>query len=74
MYDSDSEIWEQIYLESGIYEKGNPIPEVDFDFYIKNISETNIYCSNQGIKRQITEALERNPNREKVVYFYYRKF
>lgn len=73
MYDTDNDIWEDLELESGTYTKGDPMPNHNFDFYIRGLSEKNVYCSNDGIHRQILETLERNPNREKVIYFYYKR-
>lgn len=73
MYDNESSIWEELELDSGTYVKGDPIPTREFNFYIRGLSEKNVYCSNDGIARQIKEAFERNPNREKVIYFYYKR-
>ncbi len=73
MTNENEDIWEQLYLTSAIYNVGDTYPDREFDFYIRGISEKNVYCSNEGIKKQIEESLQLNPNRTKVVYFYYKR-
>lgn len=67
------DLWEKIHLQSDTYTKGDPYPEKKFDFYVDNLSETNVYFSNNGIKKQIDSFFERYPNKEKLVYFYYER-
>jgi hypothetical protein len=69
----NEEIWEFLQIESNVYVVGEPYPEEKFDFYIEGVSEKNLYCSNEGIKTQIQESLKLNSNREKVVYFFYKR-
>jgi hypothetical protein len=69
-YDS---IWETLHLASGIYNVGDAYPNKDFDFYIEGVSETNVYCSNRGIEQQIKDSLNNNPEKQKIVYFYYKR-
>lgn len=67
------EIWESLQIESNVYNVGDTFPEEKFDFYIEGVSEKNLYCSNTGIKTQIEESLKLNPNRQKIVYFFYKR-
>jgi len=69
---NNEESWEMLHLASGIYNVGDPLPDVDFHYHIVDVSERNAYCSNSGIERQIHDSLELNPDRKKVVYFYYK--
>lgn len=73
MRDRFEEIWEQIYLQSSTYNVGDPYPTKNFDFYIEGVTENNVYFSNEGIKKQIDTVLELNPDRKKLVYFYYER-
>lgn len=70
---NDEEIWESLQLASNVYNVGDIFPEEKFDFYIEGVSEKNLYCSNAGIKTQIEESLKLNPNRQKIVYFFYKR-
>ena len=69
----NEETWESLEIASNTYIVGEPFPEEKFDFYIEGVSERNLYCSNKGIKTQIEESLKLNPNREKIVYFFYKR-
>lgn len=71
--ENNDETWEMLHLASGTYTAGTPYPQVQFDFYIKNVSDRNLYCSNEGIEKQIKHCLGVNPDRQKVVYFYYKR-
>jgi len=71
-YKNNEETWERIHLASSVYRIGEPYPQVDFDFLIEGVSDTNLYLSNSGIEKQIKSTLELNPERQKVVYFYYK--
>ena len=70
---NDDELWEKIALASGVWKVGENIPEINFDFYVDELSESNVYLSNDGIKKQIFSGLELNPERKAVHYFYYIK-
>lgn len=70
---NDEETWESLQLASNVYNVGDDYPQENFDFYIDGVSDKNLYCSNQGIKIQIQESLKLNPNRQKLVYFFYKK-
>jgi len=70
MYD---QIWEELCLDSGKYNKGDPYPKIEFDFYIEGTSEKNVFCSNAGIQKQIEETLKINPERQVITYFYYKR-
>lgn len=70
---NDEEIWESLQLASNVYNVGDEYPQENFDYYIKGASEKNLYCSNTGIITQIEESLKLNPNRQKIVYFFYKR-
>lgn len=70
---NNEETWETLHITSGVYTVGTEYPYVNFDFYVNGVSEKNAYCSNNGIKRQIEESLRLNPERQKVVYFFYKR-
>lgn len=71
--ENNEEAWEMLHLASSIHTVGSPVPTVNFDFHIEGVSEHNAYCSNEGIARQIKDAMELNPQRNHVVYFYYKR-
>jgi len=71
MSSNTDELWEKLTLASGVYNVGDEYPQHEFDFYIKDISEKNDYCSNTGIARQIDNSLQQCPERNRIVYFYY---
>lgn len=70
---NDDELWEKIYLTSKKWNVGSKLPEEKFDFHVDNLTENNVYFSNDGIQKQIDLALQINPKRKTVNYFFYTK-
>lgn len=68
---ADDELYEKIALTSSIWNVGDKFPEVEFNFYVDKMMETNVYLSNEGIKKQLEILMNLNPDRKSHHYFYY---
>lgn len=65
-----------LYIESGTYKRGDPLPEVNFDLlhnaYGKLELNPVVASSQQQLVDQIYNALSRSPTNETISYFYFR--
>jgi len=73
MFQPDDELYEKIALTSSIWNVGEEFPKVEFNFHVDKMMETNVYLSNEGIKKQLQILMELNPERKTHHYFYYIK-